>query len=190
LRVEMRRAKASISGKVVDRDGAALVGAELCLRAPDGDLALAPPECVTRSNGAGAFRFDGIAEGEWFVVADHGSFAPTSVHARDGDANVVVTMEHGVLVDFTFTSDDDEVTRSANWCRILDEHGIPLVDDHRPGRFVLRLGPVNSQRLAEGLYTVECTSPKWRSDSVRFRATAGTKVVVPLPSSPTSPPGK
>jgi hypothetical protein len=190
LRVELRRAKASIAGKVVDRDGAPVVGATICLRAPDGCLALAPPDCLTRSNGDGAFRFDGIAEGDWYVVADHDSFAPLAVHARDGDAKVVVTMEPGVLVGLAVAL--DEITKhDLNWLRIVDEHGIPIVDEHRPGRFVVRTGPgMTKQRLAEGLYSVEYASPKWRSEKVQFRATAGAKVIVPLLAPSPSSQGK
>jgi hypothetical protein len=184
LRVEMRRAKASIAGRVVDRDGAPLVGATLCLRAPDGGLALAPPECLARANDAGAFRFDGVPEGDWFVVADYDGLAPAAVHARDGDANVVVTMEPGVLVAFTLAPDDG-TQLGGHWCRIFDEHGIPVVDEHRQGRFILRLRP-GQQRLTEGLYSIECASPKWRSETVRFRATVDAKVVVPVHASPPS----
>jgi RNA polymerase sigma-70 factor (ECF subfamily) len=185
LRVEMRRAKASIAGRVVDRDGAPLVGATLCLRAPDGGLALAPPECLARANGDGAFRFDGVPEGDWFVVADHEDLAPAVQHARDGDANVIVTLEPGVLVGFTLVPDEG-TQLGGHWRRILDEHGIPVVDEHRPGRFILRLRSNTPQRLTEGLYSIEFVSPKWRSETVRFRATVDAKVVVPLLAPPPS----
>ncbi len=186
LRVEMRRAKASIAGRVVDRGGAPLVGATLCLRASDGGLALALPECLARTNDAGAFRFDGVPEGDWFVVADYDGLAPAASHARDGDANVVVTLEPGVLVGVTVAL-DESTKGDLNWLRIVDEHGIPVVDEHRPGRFVVRRGSgTTKHRLAEGLYSIEFASPKWRSETVRFRATAGAKVFVPLLAPPPS----
>jgi hypothetical protein len=190
LRVEMRRTKASIAGRVVDRGGAPLVGATLCLRSSDGGLALALPECLARTNDAGAFRFDGVPEGDGFVVADYDGLAPAASHARDGDANVVVTLEPGVLVGFTLASEKEDLTHDLNWCRIFDEHGIPLVDLHRPGRFIVRLSSNSTQRLSEGLYSVEFTSPKWHSERVQFRAAAGAKVVVPLLAPAPSSQGK
>jgi len=49
-----------------------------------------------------------------------------------------------------------------------------------------RSGRTTKHRLAEGLYSIEFASPKWRSETVRFRATAGAKVFVPLLAPPPS----
>jgi len=97
-----------------------------------------------------------------------------------------VTLEPGVLVGVTVAL-DESTKGDLNWLRIVDEHGIPVVDEHRPGRFVVRRGSgTTKHRLAEGLYSIEFASPKWRSETVRFRATAGAKVFVPLLAPPPS----
>jgi hypothetical protein len=99
-------------------------------------------------------------------------------------------MEPGVLVGFTLASENEDLTHTLHWCRIFDDHGIPLVDLHRPGRFIVLLGSRWTQQLSEGLYSIEFTSPKWRSERVQFRATAGAKVDVPLLVPAPSPRGK
>jgi hypothetical protein len=197
FRVELGRAQSSIAGRVVGSSGTPIAGALLCLRSVDGGVALAPPECSTTSNAEGAFRFDGLPEVECFVVAEQHDLAPAAVRVRAGETNAVVTLVPGVVVDFELTG-DESVTQDVSWKRVLDEHGIPVVDEHRPGRMLLRMGAHASQRLVEGDYTVEFASPKWRSEAVRFRATAGAKVAVPRPartrirgaSPPADPPGK
>ena len=90
---------ASITGRVVDQQGAAVANVEVTLSARD------QPERSVRSTRDGAFAFQSLAPGSYTVRMDVAGFAPsaqTVTVGTSGSAAVTVTMQvAGVNVDVT-----------------------------------------------------------------------------------------
>jgi len=193
-RLALRRATATVAGRVVDEDGRPAENAEVALLGQDGLAALPSPEYRTRCDADGRFEFAAVAEGDYFVAASLEGFAPAclpavahpagdaaAVAARDA---LVVRLWRGFTVVVDPRCDGKHVDGPFSF-RIRDSRGIALHDHHRPRSVTTMSGGAFPFQVAPGDYTVELFSLQFAPNRTAFHAAPGATVVVEL--EPTRP---
>ncbi len=188
-RLSLRRATASVAGRVVDEDGRPAVGSEVVLLGPDGLAALPSPEYRTHCDAEGGFEFANVAEGDYFVAATLDGFAPACLPAIARPAEdpaaaaardaLVVRLWRGLAVVVDPRCDGKHVDGPFSF-RIRDGRGVALHDHHRPSSVTTMSGGGFEFRVAPGDYTVELFSPQFAPNRTAFHAAPGTTVVVDL----------
>jgi iron complex outermembrane receptor protein len=146
-----RQQGATLSGRVTDPSGAAVAGATVTLRERARTLA----RLSTQTDGAGAYRFERLAPGEYIVEAEAPGFAAADARgvrlAGDAGATLDVRLEvAGVSTEVVVTAADapqtaDEVSKAvtAVTAREMDERDEATVAESLrtvPGLRVQQLG--------------------------------------------------
>jgi vitamin B12 transporter len=141
---------ATISGRVLDPQGASLPGALVTLYARAPLLRL-----TARTDAAGAYRFEHLAAGEYLIEADARGFAPApaaKVRVREGEtATADVRLEvSGLRAEIVVTASDtaqavDEVSKSLTTVTLReaeerDEYSVAEALRDVPGLRVQQLG--------------------------------------------------
>jgi iron complex outermembrane receptor protein len=143
-------AGATLTGRVVDPQGAGVPGAIVTLYARAARLRL-----TTTTNTEGAYRFDKLAPGDYLVEADARNFAPAPAHTvalvRGSAATLDLPLEvAGVRAEVVVTAADapqpvDEVSKAISTVTLRemdarDEFSIPEALRTVPGLRVQQLG--------------------------------------------------
>ena len=166
-------ATGEVAGVVRGPDGGPVGGATVWL-VPDGSDGSAETNRSV-SNTDGAFRFVQINPGNYLVVAERANLAPAWVRAaaRPSATGIVVKLSDGVEVLIVPEGTDGPLS-----FRVIDDAGVPLVDDVRSGR--QRFGSGASITLAPGRYRVEALCPHYKTGRAEFVASPGSQVKVAL----------
>ncbi|HEX8180108.1 MAG TPA: TonB-dependent receptor [Pyrinomonadaceae bacterium] len=141
---------ATLAGRVVDPQGAAVPGAIVTIYART-----APLRLNTTTDASGAYRFERLAPGDYLVEADARNFAPATAHAvtlaRGSAATLDLPLEvAGVRAEVVVTAADapqtvDEVSKAISIVTVRelearDEYSIPEALRTVPGLRVQQLG--------------------------------------------------
>ncbi|MEQ8766652.1 MAG: sigma-70 family RNA polymerase sigma factor [Planctomycetota bacterium] len=170
IELRLQVAAATIRARVLGANGDPRNGAVVYLLNPDGTSVLPPLESKTESNAHGELAFEGLASGDYLLVArdgdDESGLAPVSrALAARPSGETELRLERGVKIAI-----DVEVSGPYS-CRITNERGVPLFDDSRDG--TRRFGGPFETYLTPGRYTVEVESPGYRTARESFVAESG-----------------
>jgi sigma-70-like protein/carboxypeptidase family protein len=160
--LDLRRAHSRLIGTVSNSAGQPIHAADVRLYEWDRDAAIAVATGAIQTNVEGRFAFEGLADGNYLIVARAPEYAPAWIEINPGGGTrpVELRLASGVKVSVRLAAPDLKMFNNVQW-RVLDSAGVPLVDDRFSDHVVMD-GPADhcDGVLVPGLYTIEI----WASD--------------------------